>query len=272
MCDLQFLIFQFLSTPSGWRATTELRVVGVYDVLISIHALRVEGDLVPRADRRRRGHFYPRPPGGGRLIESAGRIPLSSISIHALRVEGDLKRSPTTRKRRGFLSTPSGWRATISDHPSRDVVFEFLSTPSGWRATYLFRKLRLRKGHFYPRPPGGGRHRDQGSDPRDSEFLSTPSGWRATADSPFDCAISSYFYPRPPGGGRRRYSSGSCAIAHFYPRPPGGGRPTVCATFRRGPIFLSTPSGWRATRQSAAEKRWKPYFYPRPPGGGRRLC
>ena len=79
---------QFLSTPSGWRATGEwmletegqpisihaLRVEGDIDAhcvalrnRISIHALRVEGDL---------GHFC--------------KNPLTiRISIHALRVEGD---------------------------------------------------------------------------------------------------------------------------------------------------------------------------------------
>ena len=79
----------------------------------------------------------------------------------------------------------------------------------------------------------------------------------------------------------------------FYPRPPGGGRPTVCATFRRGHTFLSTPSGWRATIERGkiritvleisihalrvegdqsiyGEIQQHFYFYPRPPGGGRQ--
>ena len=83
---------QFLSTPSGWRATVfppnwftpsgisihALRVEGdqlyggaqiVAADRISIHALRVEGDLISFADR-------------------LGKI---DISIHALRVEGDDK-------------------------------------------------------------------------------------------------------------------------------------------------------------------------------------
>ena len=34
----------FLSTPSGWRATL-MQLSGVFVVRISIHALRVEGDL-----------------------------------------------------------------------------------------------------------------------------------------------------------------------------------------------------------------------------------
>ena len=37
------------------------------------------------------------------------------------------------------------------------------------------------------------------------------------------------------------------AVEHFYPRPPGGGRQNFrsCPTCRI--LFLSTPSGWRAT-------------------------
>ena len=34
-------------------------------------------------------HFYPRPPGGGRLFLDTYERPAYPISIHALRVEGD---------------------------------------------------------------------------------------------------------------------------------------------------------------------------------------
>ena len=57
---------EFLSTPSGWRATR----YGIFSRLhlrISIHALRVEGDI---------GVSFKFINGG--------------ISIHALRVEGDI--------------------------------------------------------------------------------------------------------------------------------------------------------------------------------------
>ena len=57
----------FLSTPSGWRATWSLHPAD-YAALISIHALRVEGDY--------RAAIVP---------------PMFLISIHALRVEGDNK-------------------------------------------------------------------------------------------------------------------------------------------------------------------------------------
>ena len=83
-------------------------------VIISIHALRVEGDpprkkvLCPATD------FYPRPPGGGRRTAE-----------------------PQTQKVVLFLSTPSGWRATAGFLLSAEAA-EFLSTPSGWRATAFY--------------------------------------------------------------------------------------------------------------------------------------
>ena len=170
---------EFLSTPSGWRATSSALSIRAEDLRISIHALRVEGD----AGRKRNG--------------GADRI-----SIHALRVEGDRGHLMSSNRGDRFLSTPSGWRATagrvgnsppamhfyprppgggrplksqyyglfknISIHALRvegDVckiirrkqLFKFLSTPSGWRATSTHTALEIALMNFYPRPPGGGR-------------------------------------------------------------------------------------------------------------------
>ncbi len=131
---LSQLLSEFLSTPSGWRATV---------VLVA---------LFPRCF-----NFYPRPPGGGRLSHSMFPRTAETISIHALRVEGDRWMRSRMNLRARFLSTPSGWRATISIPPvyargvisihalrvEGDLAFAllfqcsslFLSTPSGWRAT-----------------------------------------------------------------------------------------------------------------------------------------
>ena len=104
----------FLSTPSGWRATCLKSIATALMARISIHALRVEGDL-----------------------DSIRHLLTPSISIHALRVEGDLSRLRKGNAMKKFLSTPSGWRAT---GPSPRTVIGcsvFLSTPSGWRATIV---------------------------------------------------------------------------------------------------------------------------------------
>ena len=57
---------------------------------ISIHALRVEGDLISGSQPPPRRYFYPRPPGGGRRGDHLINGDFVRISIHALRVEGDI--------------------------------------------------------------------------------------------------------------------------------------------------------------------------------------
>ena len=334
---------QFLSTPSGWRATPAFALSVPRCPPISIHALRVEGDVELIKLFQASRYFYPRPPGGGRQST----------------------KSPRQRRRR-FLSTPSGWRATIKviNHRIADLISIhalrvegdlfvkilwlvnnlFLSTPSGWRATrdnYIYRCIvgisihalrvegdalphaahQLILPYFYPRPPGGGRRdcdtclynnpcdfypRPPGGGRRllgvpyfshseisihalrvegDSEaseefiklakFLSTPSGWRATVDF-FEknvAKVISIHALRVEGdipqqdlykmveisihalrveGDLSEMSIGFSKFFYFYPRPPGGGRHTVERCRRDKAIFLSTPSGWRATRTRPA--------------------
>ena len=57
--------------------------------MISIHALREEGDAAGTDGAQDQKHFYPRPPRGGRHhIQDAPAVS-QQISIHALREEGD---------------------------------------------------------------------------------------------------------------------------------------------------------------------------------------
>ena len=56
---------------------------------ISIHALREEGDFSRRTESFGKTDFYPRPPRGGRLMQGLNLIQGKNISIHALREEGD---------------------------------------------------------------------------------------------------------------------------------------------------------------------------------------
>ena len=68
-------------------------------------------------------------------------------------------------------------------------------------------KCGLRRGHFYPRPPRGGRLTDELAKVVLCLFLSTPSARRATQPSePLD-TFSADFYPRPTRGGRPRKKS-----------------------------------------------------------------
>ena len=100
----------FQSTPSVWRATASsgrgsrtgsisihaLRVEGDlagyldgFTIPISIHALRVEGDPRSGGCDRLGVDFNPRPPCGGRPAHGSHCLISVPISIHALRVEGD---------------------------------------------------------------------------------------------------------------------------------------------------------------------------------------
>ena len=149
-------------------------------------------------------HFYPRPPGGGRLFPLVhGRV-LLHISIHALRVEGDNKADHVCQCLRISIHAlrVEGDRPASTPKAAGSL---FLSTPSGWRATVVRYDLHLpvkisihalrvegdtdpakRKGksyNFYPRPPGGGRLHNALKALSGDVFLSTPSGWRATYDS-----------------------------------------------------------------------------------------
>ena len=131
----QQAFIQFLSTPSVWRATYSLRDIRPSD-LISIHALRVEGDHNRLPFSSQTWHFYPRPPCGGRR----GRIGRKTGAVL-------------------FLSTPSVWRATAVGRADGTLSGFQISIHAlrveGDESHYLRRKNHL---HFYPRPPCGGRH------------------------------------------------------------------------------------------------------------------
>ena len=148
----------------------------------------------------------------------------------------------------------------------------FLSTPSGWRATKRLYCFGVLKAYFYPRPPGGGRPIPPRGRDRRSRFLSTPSGWRATLSvqrSPANGAISIHALRVEGdrgGAGRRRHkpiSIHALRVEGDESRPvpghtligflstPSGWRATRCAGKGvRAPRFLSTPSGWRATAKT----------------------
>ena len=78
----------FQSTPSARRATVDVLEMFLA-ILISIHALREEGDSPASSPLSPACHFNPRPPRGGRLF-GPGYLSFGNyISIHALREEGD---------------------------------------------------------------------------------------------------------------------------------------------------------------------------------------
>ena len=149
------LNYLFLSTPSARRATCGSMVLSS-TILISIHALREEGDVVPLDAQPVYLLFLSTP--SARRATAAALPPWAAcrISIHALREEGDSLPKAVVKDREEFLSTPSARRATCSIGSTYQRT-KFLSTPSARRATpYRFVDV-SRWQDFYPRPPRGGR-------------------------------------------------------------------------------------------------------------------
>ena len=146
-----------------------------------------------------------------------------------------------------FLPTSPVWGTTcpekqhdleggISTHVPR--MGDDCSTPSS----------ALAATHFYPRPPYGGR-------PREQKHRTPPTN----------------FYPRPPYGGRpqppRRQHR---RRGDFYPRPPYGGRHSMDAGRAVSSFeFLPTSPVWGTTAPAPRPAPAWRYFYPRPPYGGR---
>ena len=146
--------------------------------MISIHALRKEGDTATAPRTRRSWYFYPRPPQGGRRGKAGNQYRHHAISIHALRKEGDPTLTRTTpplshfypRPPRGgrrlmcfscepqtsFLSTPSARRATQRKHRTRQAVYISIHAlrEEGDSTACTGQSITW---HFYPRPPRGGR-------------------------------------------------------------------------------------------------------------------
>ena len=78
-----------------------------------------------------------------------------------------------------FLSTPSARRATglgLAGHGERQISIHALREEGDESGTDRL----MRRSHFYPRPPRGGRPTRIELEARDYPFLSTPSARRAT--------------------------------------------------------------------------------------------
>ncbi len=82
------LSFEFLSTPSVWRATAT-GSMSLSSTSISIHALRVEGDHTLDSAPVIGGVFLSTPSVWRATKLYYRLLQQTRISIHALRVEGD---------------------------------------------------------------------------------------------------------------------------------------------------------------------------------------
>ena len=242
-------------------------ITGRYGDIISIHALREEGDTSSKTMFWRAKNFYPRPPRGGRRHRGRDCIHAPHISIHALREEGDL--SSIVKLPPHIISIHAlreeGDRMALPGLQSQGISIHALREEGDVDTKEAYKQI--------------------------LEFLSTPSARRATWTG--SCRTShtsiSIHALREEGDPAGEYSGRSGR--DFYPRPPRGGRPTSSGSFTTAPRFLSTPSARRATVAAETPKPAKKIsihalreegdfrdsstttkkgdFYPRPPRGGR---
>ena len=191
---------KFLSTPSARRATILGRGLRFWSGdfyprpprggrpfhggsnnaqgLISIHALREEGDDWGSSRRPAGRDFYPRPPRGGRRLTCWSCALLTYFYPRPPR-GGRLPSTYTDYLNLIFLSTPSARRATSQTAAMKyntSISIHALREEGDWRTPRPVKALR----YFYPRPPRGGRQCDSG----------------------LSCFVILDFYPRPPRGGR----------------------------------------------------------------------
>ena len=122
----------FLSTPSARRATLVYRVLDALPV-ISIHALREEGDLDSSLGVNPSRIFLSTPSARRATLHGLAQRQAGKISIHALREEGD-RQFPL-----------AGIAHLISIHALRE------------EGDLLLYRLCSHRCNFYPRPPRGGR-------------------------------------------------------------------------------------------------------------------
>ena len=213
--------------------------------VISIHALREEGDRGSSAQKRTATNFYPRPPRGGR----------QQITTH----------DGVTAT---FLSTPSARRAT-TESGRNDLKNQFLSTPSARRATALSssssaswpnfyprpprggRRQRRKCWHyryyFYPRPPRGGRRNPRRCWQSAVGFLSTPSARRATDSAAEIAGINRISIHALREEGDLQAIQDRIVQIEFLSTPSARRATTMILTRTTTLLFLSTPSARRAT-------------------------
>ena len=151
--NLTRIIFQ--STPSAWRETG-MAVPATLTSVISIHSLRMEGDLSRLLMDCVMSIFQSTPSAWRETPPICPDLPPSRISIHSLRMEGDSPCQTTNPTGALFQSTPSAWRETQggTSFPQAGSDFNPLPPHGGRPLTWAYIKL---TAYFNPLPPHGGR-------------------------------------------------------------------------------------------------------------------
>ena len=234
---------------------------------ISIHSLRVEGDIGKQSDGRHWRHFNPLPPCGGRQWTAPAFINASDFNPLPP-CGGRPAGSPQPRHTLYFNPLPPCGGRLDRLRLARPERAQFQSTPSVWRETLpaAAKCIRLQISIHSLRVEGDCARTPHGCGTR---FQSTPSVWRKTLKLLFEGVpyLISIHSLRVEGdfanmthhrfslisihslrveGDRHDLHVPVCG-ANFNPLPPCGGRPHLFAHDVDPFVFQSTPSVWRET-------------------------
>ena len=125
----------FQSTPSAWRETRGERGLCGTQLEISIHSLRMEGDLRHWNNFPPNTKFQSTPSAWRETPECRRQDQGNTISIHSLRMEGDSTHQSCSAGRTCHFNPlpPHGGRLHIDIDKAAEQLFQ--STPSAWRET-----------------------------------------------------------------------------------------------------------------------------------------
>ena len=192
---------KYFNPRPPWGGRRGLFLLSFEFYVISIHALRGEGDAFFKVYAKAAHDFNPRPPWGGR---PSTHSPLSVRLPHfnPRPPWGGRRRNTSPPHTRNYFNPrpPWGGRHGLASFIGQAGIFQ--STPSVGRATCSAVPCKLYQ----------------------LAFQSTPSVGRATKRCCRYSEKSTNFNPRPPWGGRRRSAQVGRRCSHFNPRPPWGGR------------------------------------------------
>ena len=192
---------RFQSTPPARRATCELCAM-TWEMWVSIHAPRAEGDAARRAAMMRRSCFNPRPPRGGRPAPETAAV-VGAWSFNPRPPRGGRPSSRTgSATACPFQSTPPARRATFLRVDVHGGASRFQSTPPARRATDRGSRRRRRRPVSIHAPRAEGD--DPGSLAEQVAIMVSIHAPRAEGDqpdAPQRCDRGG-FNPRPPRGGR----------------------------------------------------------------------
>ena len=238
----------FLSTPSARRATHRPAGGTNQRGVISIHALREEGDLIESGRLNAIGGFLSTP--------SARRA---------------------TPRRNGypwvclFLSTPSARRATMWPTTSCfPVAYFYPRPPRGGRQKAKIMAASILEISIHALREEGDPWRPFSASPRRNFYPRPPRGGRREVKLPDLEGLTISIHALREEGDACVHGGRTMLMEDFYPRPPRGGRRPDPAGAVVSDQFLSTPSARRATRRRTPCLRW--YSFLSTPSARRATC